>query len=168
MKTMVWSHIDYDYQSVPWQRESVSLVPYACVSREWQLAFERFTFRTVVVRSSQVSRFNEYVTAHRMAFLRTVCFRIIIPELSINDGVEWRRQDNTAFTKAIKDLWALLKSIEHGCTNQQALKLRLHLSAQPRSGYIIDESKSMLARKAKTLKDIAGLLSSLYDIFKDT
>ena len=135
VKTMVWSHIDYDYQSVPWQRESVSLVPYACVSREWQLAFERLTFRKVAIRSSQVSHFNEYVTAHRMAFLRTLCFRIIIPELPDIDGVERRRRDNTAFTKGIKDLWALFNFIENSGINRQALKLRVHLSAQPHSGF---------------------------------
>ena len=131
VKTMVWSYIDYDYPSDPFQRESVSLVPYACVSREWQLAFERLTFRKVVVRSSQVRRFNEYVIAHRMASLRTLRFRIIIPKFHPNDPVERRRWDNRAFTKSIKDLWALLKSIEDGCANRQALKLRVHLSAQP-------------------------------------
>ena len=131
VKTMVWSYIDYDYPSDPFQRESVSLVPYACVSREWQLAFERLTFRKVVVRSSQVSRFNEYVIAHRMASLRTLRFRIIIPKFYPNDPVERRGWDNRAFTKSIKDLWALLKFIEDGCPNRQALKLRVHLSAQP-------------------------------------
>ena len=130
VKTMVWSYIDYDYPSDPFQRESVSLVPYACVSREWQLAFERLTFRKVVVRSSQVSRFNEYVIAHRMVSLRTLRFRIIIPKFHPNDPVETRGWDNRAFTKSIKDLWALLKSIEDGCPNRQALKLRVHLSAQ--------------------------------------
>ena len=34
VKTMLWSYIDYNYPSDPFQRESVSLVPYACVSRE--------------------------------------------------------------------------------------------------------------------------------------
>ena len=131
VKTMVWSYIDYDYPSDPFQRESVSLVPYTCVSREWQLAFERLTFRKVVVRSSRVSRFNEYVIAHRMASLRTLRFRIIIPKFHPDDPVERRRWDNRAFTKSIKDLWALLKSIEDGCPNRQALKLRVHLSAQP-------------------------------------
>ena len=61
VKAMVWSYIDYDYPSNPFQRENVSLVPYACVSREWQLAFERLTFRKIVVRSSQVSCFKEYI-----------------------------------------------------------------------------------------------------------
>lgn len=131
VKTMVWSYIDYDYPSDPFQRETVSLVPYACVSREWQLAFERLTFRKVVVRSSQVSRFKEYVIAHRMAYLRTLRFRIIIPKFHPNDPVERRRWDNRAFTKSIKDLWTLLKSTEDSCANRQALKLRVHLSAQP-------------------------------------
>lgn len=131
VKTMVWSYIDYDYPSGPFQRESVSLAPYACVSREWQLAFERLTFRKVVVRSSQVSRFNEYVIARRMASLRTLRFKIIIPKFHPNDPVEKREWDNRAFTKSIIDLWTLLNSIEDGYPNRQALKLRVHLSAQP-------------------------------------
>ena len=39
LKEMVWSYIDYDYPSHTFQRESVSLVPYTCVSRDWQYYF---------------------------------------------------------------------------------------------------------------------------------
>lgn len=135
VKAVVWSYIDYDCPSDPFQQESVSLVPYACVSRDWQLAFEQLTFRKVVVRSNQVSRFNKYVIARRRASLRTLRFRIIIPKFHPNDStnhpIERERWDNRAFTKSIRDLWALLKSIEDGCPNRPTLKLRVHLSAQP-------------------------------------
>ncbi|KAL2058744.1 hypothetical protein ABVK25_000035 [Lepraria finkii] len=133
LKFLVWSYIDYDYPSNPFQRESVSLVPYACVSREWQLAFERLTFRKIVIRSSQVSRFKEYIVGHRMASLRTLRFRIIIPNSDAYDSVSGTQWDNIAFTRSVKDLWAILKSIEDGYPKPQALKLRVHLSAQPRN-----------------------------------
>ena len=35
VKTMVWLYINYDYSSNPFQQESISLIPYACVSRDW-------------------------------------------------------------------------------------------------------------------------------------
>ena len=128
---MVWSYIDYDYPSDPFQRESVSLVPYACVFREWQLAFERLAFRKVGVRSSRVSRFKEYIVGHRMASLRTLRLRIVIPNSDAYDSVGGIQWDNRAFTRSIKDLWALLKTIKDGCPKPQALKLWVHLSAQP-------------------------------------
>ena len=131
VKALVWSYIDYDYPSNPFQPKSVSLVPYACVSREWQLAFERLTFRKIVIRSSQVSRFKEYIVGHRMASLRTLRFRIIIPNSDAYDSVSGTQWDNIAFTRSVKDLWAILKSIEDGYPKPQALKLRVHLSAQP-------------------------------------
>ena len=131
LKFLVWSYIDYDYPSNPFQRESVSLVPYACVSREWQLAFERLTFRKISIRSSQVSRFKEYIVGHRMASLRTLRFSIIIPNSDAYDSVSGTQWDNIAFTRSVKDLWAILKSIEDGYPKPQALKLWVHLSAQP-------------------------------------
>ncbi|KAK3176741.1 hypothetical protein OEA41_008066 [Lepraria neglecta] len=73
----------------------------------------------------------EYIVGHRMASLRTLRFRIIIPNSDAYDSVRGTQWDNRAFTRSIKDLWALLKSIEDGCPKPQALKLRVHLSAQP-------------------------------------
>lgn len=130
VKMTVWSYIDYDYPSDPGTPD-ISLVPYACVSREWQLVFERLIFRQVVVRSNQVSCFGEYVNARRMALLRTLRFRIIIPKFHLNYPGGKCQWDNEAFTQSIKVLWALLKFIEDSCVNRQALKLRVHLSAQP-------------------------------------
>ena len=130
---MVWSYIDYDYpsDSFPFPPRRVSLVPYACVSRDWQLTFERLTFRKVVVRSSQVSRFKEYVVGHRMTSLHKLSFKIIIPNSDRFHSIGGIQRDNRAFTQSIKDLWALLKCIEDGCHMPQALKLRVRLSAQP-------------------------------------
>lgn len=131
LKSIVWSYIDYDNPGGPFQQEPISLVPYACVSREWQLAFERLTFRTVVVRSNQLSRFKKHVIAHRMAYLRMLHFIIMVPKCHPNDGVDKRRRDSRALTKNFKDLWSLLRFIEDSSATRQALKLRLRLSAQP-------------------------------------
>lgn len=77
-----------------------------------------------------MSRFKEYIIAHR-AYLRTLRFIIIIPNSDAYDSVWGTQWDNRAFTRSVKDLWALLKSIEDGCPKPQALKLRVHRSAQP-------------------------------------
>ena len=78
-----------------------------------------------------MSRFKEYVVGHRMASLRTLSFRIIIPNSDAFDSVGVTQRDNSAFTRSIRYLWAILKSIEDRCHMRQALKLRVHLSAQP-------------------------------------
>ncbi len=109
VKRIVWSYVDYECPSD--QRKSYSLVPYACVSLEWQLAFERATFRKVTVKSNQLSSLKKYVVGHRMGFLHVLRFIIIIPKLLHNNPVE-RRRRNRAFTKSIKGLWTLLKLIE--------------------------------------------------------
>lgn len=130
VKTMVWSYIDYDYSSDLNIRDPVSLTPYACVSREWQLGYERMIFRQIFVCSSRVSCFHEYVNTRRMALLRTLGFRIATPEPCPKDPIERIRWNNAAFIKGVRDLWALLKFIKDSWPNRQALKLRVYVSGQ--------------------------------------
>ena len=66
-----------------------------------------------------------------MTSLHELSFKIIIPNSDAFDSIGGIQQDNTAFTRSIKDLWALLKSIEDKCRMPQALKFRLRLSAEP-------------------------------------
>ena len=144
VKTIVWSYIDYDYSGGLFFRESVSLAPYARVSREWQQAFEQLTFREVLVKSNQSNRFKEfkeYIAGNRIASLRSLHFKIILPKFYANPllspslEAERIRADNQAFTKAIKNLWALLETLEDGYPDPRALKLQLHLSAESSGKY---------------------------------
>ena len=136
MKSLVWSYIDYEYSGGLFIYESVSLAPYACVSREWQLVFEQLTFREVLVKSNQLNRFKEfkeYVVGNYIASLRSLHFKIILPKIYANYPLspsleaERIRADNEAFTKIVWSLWALLEIIEDSYPDPLALKLRVYL-----------------------------------------
>ncbi|KAI1374859.1 hypothetical protein F4677DRAFT_158922 [Hypoxylon crocopeplum] len=56
---------------------TVSIAHYAAVSREWQEAFERFTFRELLVTPKRLKPFTHIVTSpRRRAIVQTICFHV--------------------------------------------------------------------------------------------
>lgn len=96
------------------------------------------------MKSNQLNRFKEfkeYIVGNRIASLRSLHFKIILPKLYANNPLspsleaERIRADNEAFTKAIKNLWGLLETLEDGYPDPRALKLQLYLSAESSDKY---------------------------------
>ena len=134
LKSLVWSYVDLHYQ----KGSLISRAPCACVSREWQLAIEDFTFQELAFQSNQLNRFQEFreyvLAGNPIAILRRLHFQILIPNIRLRRSFSFVddkiQADNVAFTKSIGHLWALLGIIEDGCPDPQALKLHLYLSAE--------------------------------------
>lgn len=78
---------------------------------------------------------------NRIASLRSLHFKIILPKIYTNNPLspsleaQRIRADNKAFTKIIRNLWALLEIIEDGYSDPRALKLQVHLSAESLDKY---------------------------------
>ncbi|KAF0645406.1 hypothetical protein FPSE5266_09931 [Fusarium pseudograminearum] len=58
-----------------------SLAPYAAVSRDWQLAFEPFTFHTLVLSPKRIVQAERqgYLTRRRLKYIRNIAVPITFP-----------------------------------------------------------------------------------------
>lgn len=96
--------------------ERGALLPaYATLSRSWQHAIERRTFRQIVVKSTEIEDFSRIVVNHRRKLLRRLELNVILPTYTDKACAKFetekdKQSNNQVFTKAIKDLLALLRS----------------------------------------------------------
>ncbi|KAI0482054.1 hypothetical protein GGR56DRAFT_618282 [Xylariaceae sp. FL0804] len=100
--------------------QEVHLGPYATISRQWQSAVERITFRSLCLRSTDLDSFTSLVAnsyPHRKAALHTIDFVVVLP--AYDDAAcarfetdEDRRINNTAFSEALGHLFKVLSSCE--------------------------------------------------------
>ena len=85
----------------------------ATVSRRWQMAVERRTFRHITLKSTDLDRFEEIVRSNRRQYVCTINYVIILPGYSDRGQFERdddRRANDKVFTSAIHRLFHLLKS----------------------------------------------------------
>lgn len=86
----------------------------ATVSRRWQAAIERRTFRTIRVRSDDFDRFHKIVHGSRRRCVTKVEYIVILPPYSEEDRCRFEREidreeNDKVFTQAIHGLFHILK-----------------------------------------------------------
>ncbi|KAH6888064.1 hypothetical protein B0T10DRAFT_66579 [Thelonectria olida] len=94
----------------------------ATISRPWQRAFEKQTFRKLRLRSTDLDKFEKVVTGNRRRFLSSIRFVIILPAHPAESRGRFEREvdrkaNDQAFTTAVKRLFAILKSWDDGRPN---------------------------------------------------
>ncbi|KND93496.1 hypothetical protein TOPH_01974 [Tolypocladium ophioglossoides CBS 100239] len=87
----------------------------ATVSRQWQMAIERQTFRNICLRSTDLDRFQEIVQSSRRRYVNKIDYLIILPAYGDEERCRFEREDtrqanDEVFTAAIHRLFHLLKS----------------------------------------------------------
>ncbi|KAH7140605.1 hypothetical protein EDB81DRAFT_691883 [Dactylonectria macrodidyma] len=110
-----------EVEEVPGRQKS-SIPIFASVCLEWQLFFERHTFRRLVLDSSTLTKFAKFVKgnkATRLNYIRFVWLRIKLPEYTClscskaEDG-DTVRNNNRIFTSAIMKLMKVLSAWKPG------------------------------------------------------
>ncbi|KAH7158098.1 hypothetical protein B0J13DRAFT_581985 [Dactylonectria estremocensis] len=91
----------------------------ATISRPWQQAIEKQTFRRLRLRSTDLDRFEKTVTGSRRRFLSGIRFVIILPGYPAEargrfERKEERDANDKAFTDAVNGLFRILKSWDEG------------------------------------------------------
>lgn len=136
------------------------LPPYATLSRQWKNAVEFITFRSLKVWSDRLSDFRTHVTGNRRNYLTRLVYDIVLPEYpkEVYGHVETAQEqqaNSEAFTRAISDLFATLKSWEdeglqstlrlelpyRGAYSQADLRVEHMVDTRPRRGVDIFEKR---------------------------
>ena len=97
------------------KRGRALLPAYATISRSWQYAIERQTFREVAVQSIEIDEFSRIVVRHRRKLLRRLELNVVLPTYTDRACAKFetekdKQSNNQVFTKAVKNLLALLRS----------------------------------------------------------
>ncbi|KAI1380195.1 hypothetical protein F4677DRAFT_253505 [Hypoxylon crocopeplum] len=87
----------------------------ATISRQWQTAIERQTFRQIRLESTDLKRFQDIVHPGRRRYVNDIYYFIVLPAYSDEARARFKCEDNRlandeAFTAAIHDLFHILKS----------------------------------------------------------
>ena len=107
-----WEHED----RAPLSERGRALLPaYATISQSWQYAIEGQTFREVAVKSTEIDDLSRIVVNHRRKLVRRLELNVILPTYTDKACAKFetekdKESNNQVFTKAIKDLLALLRS----------------------------------------------------------
>lgn len=116
------------------RKKTVSkLPPYATVSRQWQLAIESCTFRSLRVESPELPYLAQLLTGHRRAVLDTLTYQIVLPTYEDKlcakyETEEEMERNSQAFTYALHALFQLIKTWEVGNTGKESRSLSLEIS----------------------------------------
>ena len=107
-----WEHEDRANSS---ERGRALLPAYATISQSWQYAIEGQTFRDITVKSTEIDDLSRIVVNHRRKMLRRLELNVILPTYTDKACAKFetemdKQSNNQVFTKAIKDLLALLRS----------------------------------------------------------
>lgn len=107
-----WDHEDC---ADIFERGRALLPAYATISRSWQHAIEFQTFREIAVKSTEIENFSRIVVNRRRKLLRRLQLNVILPTYTDKACAKFetekdKQSNNQVFTKAIKDLLALLWS----------------------------------------------------------
>ena len=99
----------------PNRKHASALPPLATVSRKWQHAIEKRTFREVTVRSDEIDRFRATCTGYRRHWVTFLRYNVVLPTYSDQACARFERAsdkaaNDEAFTRAIELLLGTLKS----------------------------------------------------------
>ena len=112
-----------------------SLINYALVCKAWQQVVERFTFRDLALKSTELDTFAHLYSigtdTHRQDALRFLKHIIILPSHSEKPWVECsagqrtleKQRNNAAFTQAFEDLFTLLDSWRPTAASYRSIRL---------------------------------------------
>ncbi|KAL8793235.1 MAG: hypothetical protein Q9195_004171 [Heterodermia aff. obscurata] len=108
------------------------LPPYATLSREWQLAIETRTFRTLRFKSTELPYVTQVVTGHRRAFIANIEYEVVLPDYPDHHCAKFetggdQERNNQAFTYAIHVLFQFLKSLEDNGNGKATRSVALFL-----------------------------------------
>ncbi|KAK4987211.1 hypothetical protein LTR50_004812 [Elasticomyces elasticus] len=111
------------------------LPPFATISRAWQFAIERLTFRSICLHSNELDFFEALCTRHkhRRSALLQLDFCTALPPLakgaaSRAENDQERQSNDESFTQAVRALFELLKAWEDDGEDRAAPPLQLILS----------------------------------------
>ena len=107
-----WEH---GYRHGRSERGQALLPAYATISLQWQYAIELQTFHEVAVNSTEIDELSRIVVNHRRKLLGRLQLKVILPTYTEKACAKFetendKQSNNQVFTKAIKDLLALLRS----------------------------------------------------------
>ncbi|KAI6778382.1 uncharacterized protein J7T54_000500 [Emericellopsis cladophorae] len=101
--------------------EYASLAPYATVSKSWQIAVERHTFRQLYISSARLDDLNTIVCRRRQRTLQVIALHIALASYHKNQRSDAEsREDGSAttriFTSFMQDFFGTLSKweVEHG------------------------------------------------------
>lgn len=147
--------------SYRWNGEPVSTIAhYAAVSREWQEAFERYSFREIRITPKRLNCFSQIVKSpRRRAIVQTLRFHVKLDRYpSYLDGEqetsEERRRSTEIFTDALVTFFRAMTHWQK--TDTSPLGLDLHLLIDSPS-----DSSTLLGRNGTPLTTGRALLSHL-------
>jgi hypothetical protein len=121
-----------------------SVAGYACISRYFQHAIERLTFKRINVVSTELMRLRDTFQSknkHRRMFLKELCMTIILPEYDDKYRARMEREreqneNNTVFSEAITVLFNLLNNWESPeDKNIDLPRIKLDIGASSYSDY---------------------------------
>ena len=97
------------------ERGRALLPAYATISPSWQYAIECQTFYEIALKSTEMADFSHIVVKHRRKLLRRLELSVILPTYTDKACAKFetdkdKQSNNQVFTKAIRDLLALLRS----------------------------------------------------------
>jgi len=90
---------------------------YDTISKSWQYAVERFTFRSIKFNSEQLEELAAICTDQRKAYVARITYEAVLPEYEEQECKEFEDDDdqernNQALTEAVDKLFETLKSWE--------------------------------------------------------
>jgi hypothetical protein len=117
-------------QSQPQSRTKLpsNLPPYATISRQWQNIIERRTFKSLLLKSTELDYFDSIYTAQRAANLARLRYTILLPTYDDKACARFERQkdqkaNDEAFSAAVTSLFQLIAA--RGNTSLRPMSLTI-------------------------------------------
>lgn len=106
------------------------LLPYATLSRQWQLAIEYRTFHTLCLKSTDLAYFTQILTGHRRDCLSHLSYTVILPTYTDNECAKFETEEdqtrnNQAFTDAVYALFQILQAWDTAGPAKKSLFLNI-------------------------------------------
>jgi hypothetical protein len=105
--------------------------------RSFQFAIERYTFRSIRLKSSDLALFSTiYSPPHRRAALDNISYDVILPSYSLNritkfENASEKEANNAALARAVQELFEILHSWGKQQGRNISLKLRAYSPTDP-------------------------------------
>lgn len=141
------------------------------VSKSWRYAVERWTFRIIHLKSTDLDVFKDIFVGHRRAALKDLSYDVILPMYSDHrcarfETEEDKRYNNEALTEAIHGLFSILRSwnqeIAHDTrTSKQSQSISFKLNAY--SPMDVDHRENVDVEDQRFQTQLAGGRKDLFE-----
>ncbi|KAL8965842.1 MAG: hypothetical protein Q9183_003665, partial [Haloplaca sp. 2 TL-2023] len=134
METLPQELITLIASYLPDQGQVSELAPCATISQNWQLAVECHTFRSIRLKSTELPHLTQILTGHRIPILSTLTYEVVIPSYADHRCAKFETQtdikhNNEAFTKAVCELFDMIRSWQADEATSPSRSLALTISA---------------------------------------